>query len=206
MLGRRVRCALFVGAALVIGAGPLASAQTDSSQPTTTAWPPSPTSTDSAVPSTEPLPVLEPFPAPDAPEPEIRIGRLIIPKLLINEPLYEGMAMVTLDRGVAHAPGSALPGQLGNVVIGGHRVSHRKPFRNIDLLEPGDEVIFMVNDRSFPSNTRWYHYRVTGTEIVDPSEVRVVEQTRAYTATLFACHPPHSTRQRWITHLELVRS
>jgi sortase (surface protein transpeptidase) len=33
--------------------------------------------------------------------------------------------------------------------------------------------------------------------------VRIIEQTAEHKATLFACHPPGSTRYRWVTYLAL---
>ena len=47
-------------------------------------------------------------------------------------------------------------------------------------------------------------YRVVSTEIVNPDAIRVVDQTYAKTATLFACHPPGSVAQRIVVHLELA--
>ena len=56
--------------------------------------------------------------------------------------MFEGIRLTTLDRGPGHWPGTAMPGELGNVVVAGHRVSHNEDFRNLDQLVPGDEVIF----------------------------------------------------------------
>ncbi|MEP4649998.1 MAG: sortase, partial [Ilumatobacter sp.] len=47
-------------------------------------------------------------------------------------------------------------------------------------------------------------YTVTGTEIVNPDALWIVDPTDTATATLFACHPPGSTRQRIVVHLELT--
>jgi sortase A len=44
---------------------------------------------------------------------------------------------------------------------------------------------------------------VTETKVVQPDALYIIEQTPAYTATLFACHPPGSTRQRIVVHLAL---
>jgi sortase A len=70
-------------------------------------------------------------------------------------------------------------------------------FRNLDQLVPGDEIIFDGVDG------RWV-YHVTGVEIVDPSATWIVDQTTAVTATLFACHPPGSTRERIVVFAELA--
>ena len=92
-----------------------------------------------------------------------------------------------------------MPGQAGNVVVAGHRTSKHKVFRNIDRLVPGDEIVFE------DANGR-HVYRVSGTQIVYPDAVWIVDQTEMPTATLFACHPPGSTRQRIVVFADLVTS
>jgi sortase A len=89
-----------------------------------------------------------------------------------------------------------MPGEIGNVVIGGHRVSHDKPFRNIDKLVAGDDV-FLTTDAGR------FDYKVVSTEIVAPDAIRIIDQTAARTATLFACTPPGSTKFRIVVHLAL---
>ncbi len=144
----------------------------------------------------EPLPVPADPPPPRSKEPYVELATMEIPALSIVTPLLEGISLNTLDLGPGHWPGTALPGQLGNVVIGGHRTSHGKIFRNIDRLVPGDEIIFTTADARFV-------YAVTETTIVTPDAMYIVDQTRAHTATLFACHPVGSTRERIVVHLEL---
>ncbi len=136
-------------------------------------------------------------PGDGAVEPEIGVGRIEIPKLGIDMAMFEGITLATLDKGPGHWPGTAMPGQAGNVVIAGHRVSHTHPFRHIDQLEAGDQVVFTVGGQRFA-------YEVTNHEIVTPNRVDIVNQTAEPTATLFACHPPGSTQYRWVTHLKLV--
>ena len=143
------------------------------------------------------LPTPVPPPVESAVEPSDEVGRIEIPKLGIDMAFFEGVTLSTLDRGPGHWPGTALPGQPGNVVIAGHRVSHTRPFRYIDKLSDGDQVIFTVGGKRFT-------YAVTGTEIVTPNRIDIVDQTSQPTATLFACHPPGSTQYRWVTRLALV--
>jgi sortase A len=90
-----------------------------------------------------------------------------------------------------------MPGHVGNVVIGGHRTSHDKPFRNIDQLLPGDDVVLNTLEGRFV-------YEVTSTEVVTPDAIWIIDQTAAFTATLFACHPVGSTKERIVVHLELT--
>ncbi len=144
------------------------------------------------------------LPTPQAPpqnayadEPHIVLGRIEIPKIGLDAPLNQGISLRSIDRGPSHWPGTALPGQPGNVVVAGHRVSKTKPFRNIDQLVPGDEVIFTVDaQRSV--------YVVTGSQVVTPDAMEIVNQTPDTTATLFACHPPGSARYRYVVFLKLA--
>jgi sortase A len=131
-------------------------------------------------------------------DPLVEVGRIEIPRLALDRTIYEGVRLSTVDYGPGHWPGTALPGQLGNVVLAGHRVSHNADFRDLDQLAPGDEVIFTTK------RDRRHVYHVVSTEVVGPEAIRIVDQTYARTATLFACHPPGSTAQRIVVHLELV--
>lgn len=127
-----------------------------------------------------------------AQEPVIELGSIAIPAIGVHMTMYEGIRMTTLDRGPGHWPGSALPGAAGNVVVGGHRTSKHAVFRNVDDLVAGDEIIFTGSDGA------QHVYVVSGIEIVDPSAVWIVAPTPTPQATLFACHPPGSTRERII--------
>ena len=90
-----------------------------------------------------------------------------------------------------------MPGQLGNSVFAGHRVTHSHPFRNLDRLVPGDEILITTA-------TGTYTYRMTKQEIVGPTDVWVVNPTPTATLTLFACHPPGSARQRIVVRADFV--
>src|SRR3954454_9829581 len=150
-----------------------------------------------APPTTAPVTVprpARPVTAPKneyAPEAIARIGTIEIPKIGVTSPIYHGITMRNIDLGPSHWPGTAMPGEPGNTVFMGHRVTHTHPFRNIDQLVPGDQVIFTVN------GTRTV-YVVTGHEIVRPTQTEIVTQTGTATGTIFACHPPHSATFRYV--------
>ena len=151
-----------------------------------------------APPVSLPTPVRPPK-DPYAAEPAVVIGTIEIPRLGLAVPLNQGISLHSIDRGPSHWPGTALPGDPGNVVIAGHRATHTAPFRNIDQLQAGDAVIFTVGgERST--------YRVTGHEVVTPDAMRIVQQTPEPTATLFACHPPGSAKYRYVVTLALDES
>jgi sortase A len=128
----------------------------------------------------------------------IELGTIEIPKIDVSMTMYEGIRLSTLDRGPGHWPGTAMPGQVGNVVVAGHRTSGHQVFRNIDVLVEGDEILFTETDGSV------HRYRVTSSRIVVPTEVWIVDQTPTPTATLFACHPPGSVRERYVVFAALV--
>ena len=142
------------------------------------------------------LPVPQAPPAPRANEPVVTLGTIEIPRIGLNTSLFEGITLTTFDRGPGHWPGSALPGAMGNVVVGGHRTSKARPFRHLEQLAPGDEVIFTTDAGR-------YVYHVMRTEIVTPDAMWIINQTEAYTATLFACNPVGSTKERIVVFLEL---
>lgn len=185
---------------VVAGLTPATTAAPATTAPPATPAPADPAPADPAPTSTLP-PLPQPQPVPDDPyfpEPEVILGTIEIPKLGLNVPLRQGVTLTTLDRGPGHWPGTALPGELGNVVVAGHRVTRTRPFRHIDKLVPGDQVIFTLADGSR------HVYEMVGTEVVDETGMHIVNQGYAYTATLFACHPPGSARYRYVVHLQLL--
>jgi sortase A len=181
-------------------AAPTTTGPTTTAAPvTTTTEPATTTSSTLALPlgiqATQPIePPLDAY----AREPVVEAGRIIVPRLGVDTTMYAGIRMPTLDRGPGHWPGSALPGEVGNVVVAGHRTSANRVFRYLEQLEPGDEIIFEDARGRFV-------YRATRTEIVDPyTGLWIIEPTDTPTVTLFACHPPGSVRQRIVVFGELV--
>ena len=177
------------------------SLATSSTLPTTTSTSTTTTTVYAGPPTLAPgesLPVPEAIPPEDFVEPEVIIGELVIPALLLTQTMYRGVTLPTLDKGVGYWPGTAMPGHVGNVVLGGHRVSKQKPFRNIDLLVPGDEIYLTTNEGTFV-------YAVTGTQIIEPTDTWIINQSESAKLTLFACHPPHSTKQRIAVYADYLR-
>jgi sortase A len=210
---RRRVAAIVIAALLVIGASAavvavdldsapstVASFNADSATTTTTTTTPTTTSTSTTTTTTtlalqETQPIAPPIDARGA-ENNPQLGRIAIPKVGLDSELHEGIRLTTLDRGPGHWPGTALPGQIGNVVVAGHRTSHGAEFRHLDALVPGDEVVFTTADGTFT-------YHVTGTQIVTPDSLWIVDPTDTPTATLFACHPLGSTAKRIVVNLAL---
>ncbi len=169
-----------------------AVAQVTTAPPTTAA-----TTTTTAAPVDLPVPEGSPV-DPWAPTPEVVHGTVALPTIGVTQPLGEGVTLTAIDRGPSHWPGTAMPGQIGNVVVAGHRVTHTRPFHDLDRLAVGDPLVFTMNDGTT------FTYVLTGTEIVGPDAMHIVDQTLDRTATLFACHPKGSAAQRIVAHFRLA--
>jgi sortase A len=80
---------------------------------------------------------------------------------------------------VGHLPGSAFPGEPGNVVLAGHRDMHFAPLRRVEV---GDRLSLITPDGTF-------EYVVNAVSIVDPHEVEIERPTDRPVLTLITCYP-----------------
>lgn len=144
------------------------------------------------------LPTPDPVPAPyDASRPGAPIGRIQIPSIGVDEVMYDQVTALSIDKGPSHWPGTAMPGQLGNVVVAGHRTSHRSPFLRLGELHNGDDIVFVMPDGTWT-------YKVSNIEVVSPKALDIVNQHEVSEATLFTCHPPGSASERLVIHALFV--
>ena len=157
-----------------------------------------PVATELPLPTSGALPSPTPPPDPYAPDPVLQIATLRIPKIGLIAPVFEGVSLTVINHGPGHWPGSARPGTWGNAVIAGHRTTYTEPFLNIDALAPGDPIVFDLPDGTEAT------YATTGTQVVDPNALWIVDQTPGSTVTLFSCHPKGSAAQRLVVHGTLV--
>jgi sortase A len=158
--------------------------------------------TTTAPPTTTSIRLPQPSPPPADPYaavPVTQIGTILIPKINLVHPIFEGVWLTVVDHGPGHWPGSAEPGRIGNSVFAGHRVTHTHPFLNLDQLAIGDNVIFDMANGVFT-------YAVTSITIVDPTDIGITDPTRTPTITLFACNPKHSAAQRIVVKGKLISS
>lgn len=120
-----------------------------------------------------------------------------IPAIAVqNWPVVQGDGWEQLKKGVGQHIGSANPGENGNVVLAGHDDVFGEVFRNLDKLQPGDQVILYTMQQQFI-------YRVTETRIVDPSQVDVMNSTSDPTVTLISCYPYMVDKQRIVVFATL---
>lgn len=146
-------------------------------------------------------------PAPSASEPPplagSAVGRLYIPKLDLQWVVVEGVALSDIRYGPGHYPGTAMPGQVGNFAMAGHRSPGI--FWDLDQIKPGDYLIV-------ETRTDWYVYQVFQNHIVTPTSVQVIAPTpnepgvaaTQADITLTTCNPKWDNYQRMAVHGKLI--
>jgi sortase A len=119
--------------------------------------------------------------------------------------VIEGVSVADLRKGPGHYPGTAMPGQVGNFVVSGHRTTYLAPFNRLGELRAGDKIYIDTRASQFV-------YKVTSTKVVQPSDISVAapvpEHPKANPTkrliTLTTCNPKYSAAQRLIIFGQLV--
>jgi sortase A len=120
-----------------------------------------------------------------------RLGMMFIPRLKMRSPIVEGVTDPMFDIGMGHWPGTAMPGERGNAVYGGHRTAGPAPLYYVERLQVGDPIIIL-------KGLKKVEYRVISKRIVKPTALWITHQSSGSMLTLFSCHPRHSTKQRYV--------
>ncbi|MBI4036436.1 class E sortase [Candidatus Daviesbacteria bacterium] len=113
-----------------------------------------------------------------------------------------------LTAGLAHLPGSALPGERGNVFISGHSSlpqffkgdkNYGAIFANLANLKKGDQILIQVGGSEF-------NYQVLGIKIVEPNDLSVIlppDETGRF-LSLMTCVPPGLNTKRLVVLAKLI--
>ncbi|MFA5004086.1 MAG: sortase [Candidatus Saccharimonadales bacterium] len=133
--------------------------------------------------------------------------KVIIPKINIQIPIdftltsnAETVIENSLSNGTVHYPSTVLPGQIGNVAIFGHSSSnifnsgkYKFAFALLHRLTTGD--VFYIT-----YGGKIYAYQVFAREVVPPSQVSVLSDTKGQpsTAVLITCDPPGFSTNRLV--------
>jgi len=125
-----------------------------------------------------PASVLEWQPRPGDP-----VALLIIPVLSLQTVVVQGTDSSATMAGPGHYAPSPLPGRPGNSVIMGRRTTFGSPFRNLDLLHPGDEIEVDTGIGAFK-------YRVTSIQPVGVGSVDPIGAAQDNQLTLVTSDPP----------------
>lgn len=125
------------------------------------------------------------------------IGVLKIPAMDVELPLYLGANSQNMEQGAAVLGQTSMPigGINTNCVIAGHRGWKGIPmFRDIELLQPGDEVIV---------ENLWetLRYQVSEIRIILPDDIEAVKiQEGEDMLTLMTCHPYTDNTHRYVVY------
>jgi len=125
------------------------------------------------------------------------IGRIKIDSIDLDMVVVQGTDTASLQKGPGHYPDTAFPGQGKTIGIAGHRTTYLAPFRNINEVADGDEITLEM-----PYGT--FTYTVQKHEIVDPSQVEIVDDVGYERLVLTACHPLYSAAERWAVFAKLT--
>jgi len=113
------------------------------------------------------------------PAPGSTLGRLEIPRLGVSAVIRAGSDARTLSLAVGHIPGTALPGDAGNIGLAGHRDTF---FRRLRDIRADDEIRLVTATGTFA-------FRVHETSVVMPADTWVLDPTREPALTLVTCYP-----------------
>jgi LPXTG-site transpeptidase (sortase) family protein len=130
------------------------------------------------------------------------IARLYIPRMGKQWIVVQGVTPADIRFAPGHYPTSAMPGQVGNFSVAGHRTP--AIFWDMDLVKQGDEIVVETKDT-------WYVYKTSQVEIVSPHAVQVVapvpnqpgKKPTEQMLTLTTCNPKFNNYQRLVVHAVL---
>jgi sortase A len=114
----------------------------------------------------------------------------------VDAPVVQGDSWEQLKKGVGQHIGSADPGQVGNVVFSAHDDVFGEIFRDLDHLQAGDQVLLFTAQQQ-------YVYVVTGSQIVSPTQVDVMNSTGDSIVTLISCYPYMVDNKRIVVFAKL---
>jgi sortase A len=127
------------------------------------------------------------------------IGRVRIPAIGVNSVMVEGTATTDLREGPGHYSNTPLPGLRGTVAVAGHRTTYGAPFRDLDRMRRGDQILVEMPYARFV-------YRFERQQIVRPDALEVIRRVRYDRLVLSACHPKYSAAKRIIVFGRLTRA
>ena len=145
--------------------------------------------------------------------------RIVIPRINQNVPVVgvknenliarkwnelEADIQKSLKNGVIHYPGTALPGDSGNVVITGHSSYYawdagrfKDVFALLHDVQIKDRIVVYFNQKK-------YVYEVTKIKVVAPKDVDILSPTSTEQLTLITCTPIGTNLKRLIVIAKLV--
>ncbi len=123
----------------------------------------------------------------------------VAPVVAEVDPIDPQNYLAALKKGVAHAKGTAYPGNFGNTYIFAHSTDtfynvgrYNAVFYLLGKLEKGDEIDIWYKEKRIK-------YEVTDKKVVDANAVQYLgKQGEWNTLTLQTCYPPGTTLKRLV--------
>lgn len=132
-------------------------------------------------------------------------------------PVLEGTSDAALAAGFGHLDGTTGPGEVGNYVLAGHRVTHGEPLRDMPDLEVGDRVVVQTEARTYtyelvtagdaltvPFTADWVLAPMPTNP--EPGGVEPPQEPGSRLLTLTTCSELFHTDDRLVAFAELVSS
>lgn len=137
-------------------------------------------------------------PAQPIPAPAVQAAtRIIIPAINVDAPIGEGTDWEALKYRVGHHPGTANPGQRGNMVLAAHNDVYGEIFRYLPEVPVGEVITIYAGEQVF-------RYRIVERRIIRPEQTEVMLPTTRPTVTLISCYPYLVDTHRIVLFGELV--
>ncbi|HTA31958.1 MAG TPA: class E sortase [Solirubrobacteraceae bacterium] len=128
------------------------------------------------------------------------VGRILIPRVGADYVMVDGTDTGDLIRGPGIYRETHFPGIPGTTAIAGHRTTYLAPFREINLLKPGNHILLNMPYAHFT-------YTVTGQRVVWPTDVQAAVANVGHTRlVLSACTPVFSAEKRLLVYARLTRT
>lgn len=127
------------------------------------------------------------------------VARLTVPAQGVDLFVLAGANGRTIAFGPGHVFGTALPGEGGNSVIGGHRDTHLRFLRDTRI---GTEIRVQRADGA------WRRYRVEAAAVLDQEDLWITRQDDGTLLTLVTCYPFDAIRpggpRRYVVFAEAI--
>jgi len=127
-------------------------------------------------------------------------NHVVIPRLRLDEPIYDNPNPATLDQGVWLRPNTSTPDKGSNTVLTGHRWLYNNPssavFYNLDKVLEKDHVLVVWDGKI-------YVYTVGNIKEVLPTAVEVEDPTESEQLTLYTCTPLWTASHRLVLTAQL---
>lgn len=125
-------------------------------------------------------------------------------------PILSGTDLSILNRGVGHYTSTALPGEIGNFAVAGHRVTHGEPFKRLLELSKGDKVIVETRDKVYTyvldDSPRNLTVKDTETWVLDPNPHEPGAEPTKAVMTLTTCQDVFRSPDRSVAFAQLAET